>query len=132
MSRENVEVVRSGYEAFVRRDVQALDPFAQRYLAPDFEFESVMTGQVYKGAQELRALAADLWETLDYVPVTEEIVDAGERVLMVLRGSGRGTRSGVPVTQRVAVLWTFAGERIVRGQSFTSRAEALEAVGLPE
>jgi ketosteroid isomerase-like protein len=91
-----------------------------------------LTGQVYTGAQGLRDLAADLWATVDYMPAMEEIIDAGEHVVVVLRISGRGTRSGVPVAQRVAIVYTFEDDRIVRGKSFTSRAEALEAAGLSE
>jgi ketosteroid isomerase-like protein len=132
MSQENVEVVRRGYEAFVQRDMEAIEAIGQEHLAPDFEFESVLTGQVYRGAEGTRELAADLWDTLDYMAAPEEIIDAGEHVLIVLRISGRGTRSGVPVAQQVAVVWTFAGDRIVRGQSFTSRSEAVAAVGLRE
>jgi ketosteroid isomerase-like protein len=130
MSQTNVEVVRLGFQAFARRDIEAMDAFMREHVAPDAEFESVMTGQVYKGAQGARDMAADLWETVDYVPATEEIIDLGERVVAVLRISGRGTRSGVPVSQHVAVVWIFEDERIVRGKSFTSRAEALEAAGL--
>lgn len=132
MSQENVELVRRAYEAFARRDSEALDALGPELLAPDFEFESVLTGQVYTGAQGLRDLAADLWATVDYMPAMEEIIDAGEHVVVVLRISGRGTRSGVPVAQRVAIVYTFEDDRIVRGKSFTSRAEALEAAGLSE
>jgi ketosteroid isomerase-like protein len=132
MSQENVEIVRVGLQAFARRDIEAMDAFMREHVAPDAEFESVMTGQVYKGAQGARDMAADLWETVDYVPATEEIIDLGERVVAVLQISGRGTRSGVPVSQRVAVVWTFEDERIVRGKSFASRAEALEAAELRE
>jgi ketosteroid isomerase-like protein len=132
MSQENVEMLRRVFEALVRRDSEALDALVQEYVAPDFEFESVLTGQVYKGAQGVRDLFADIWETLDYIPATEEIIDLGEQVVVVLRISGRGTRSGVPVAQQVAIVYSFEDERIVRGKSFTSRAEALEAAGLSE
>jgi ketosteroid isomerase-like protein len=91
-----------------------------------------LTGQVYRGVQGGRDLAADLWETLDYVPAMEEIIDLGEQVVAVLRISGRGRRSGVSVSQQVAMVWTFVGGRIVHGRSFTTRAEALEAAGLSE
>ena len=132
MSEENVEVVRKVHEAIARRDGEALDALAREYLAQDFEFASVLTGQVYKGVQRGWDLAADLLETVDYVPAIEEIIDLGERVVAVLRISGRGTRSGVPVSQQVAIIWTFQDERVVRGKSFTSRAEALDAAGLEE
>jgi ketosteroid isomerase-like protein len=132
MSEENVEIVRMGYQAMARRDLEAIDALVREHVAPDAEFESAMTGQVYKGAQGARDLATDLWETLDYVLATEEIIDLGEQVVAVLRISGRGTRSGVSVSQQVAMVWTFEDDRIVRGKSFTSRAEALEAAGLSE
>jgi ketosteroid isomerase-like protein len=132
MSRENVEVVREGYDNLVRRDMEAAEMMMQKHLAPNFEFESALTGQVYRGAQGIRDLAADLWETLDYVPSPEEFIDLGDDVVVVLRISGRGARSGAAVSQRVAMLFTFEGDRLVRGKSFTSRAEALEAAGLQE
>ena len=100
----------------------------KRPPAPNLEFDSVLTGQTYKGAQAIRA--ADVWETLDYFPEVEEFIDAGEHVVEVSRISGRGARSGVPVTQRVAIVWTFQRGVLVRGKSFSSRAEAFEAVGL--
>src|SRR5918995_6055461 len=130
MSQENVEIVRRAYEALARRDMEVAEVMMRKHLTPDFEFESALTGQVHKGAQGMRDLAADLWDTLDYVPAVEEIIDSGEHVVVVLRISGRGAGSGVPVSQRVTMLWTFKDDRIVRGKSFTSRAEALEAAGL--
>jgi ketosteroid isomerase-like protein len=49
---------------------------------------------------------------------------------VVVRVAGRGGGSGVPVSQELAVVWTFEGDKAVRARSFTSRAEALEAVGV--
>jgi ketosteroid isomerase-like protein len=93
----------------------------------------VLTGQIYTGVQGAYELAADLWETLpDYGLAVEEIIDRGDRVVAVLRISGTGASSGAPVSQQVAFVWTFEGGKIVRGKSFTSRAEALEAAGLRE
>jgi len=129
---ENVELLRRGFEALARRDMEAADVIMRKHYTPDFEFESALTGQVHKGAQGMRDLASDLWDTLDYVPAVEEIIDFGEHVVVVLRISGRGAGSGVPVSQWVTILWTFEDGWIVRGKSFTSRAEALEAAGLRE
>jgi ketosteroid isomerase-like protein len=123
MSEENVEIMRRRYEALVRRDSEAMAAWVREHLAPDFEFESVLTGRTYRGAKEAWDLAADLSDTLDYVPAVEEVIDLGDRVLAVLRISGRGARSGAQVSQRVAILWAFEDNRVVRGKSFTSRAE---------
>ena len=133
MSQENVELIRRFYEAFERRDTTALEALIREHPpAPDVRFESALTGQSYTGPQAASELSADIWETLDYVPTVEQILDAGEHVVVMLRISGRGARSGVPVTQPVAVVWTFQAGQLVRGKSFTSREEALAAAGVQQ
>jgi ketosteroid isomerase-like protein len=77
-------------------------------------------------------MVSDMWETVAYVPEVEEIIDADDHVIVVLRISGRGARSGVPVTQQVGVVWTLDHDTLVGGKSFTSRAAALEAGGVRE
>jgi ketosteroid isomerase-like protein len=132
MSQSNAEAVRGIFEALARRDRKAFDALARNHLAPHFTFESFTTGATYRGAEGFRELIDDVENTLDYVPEVEEVVDLGEHVLFVLRTSGRGSQSGVPVTQQVAGVWTFEDDRAVWGKSFASKAEALKAVGLKE
>ena len=130
MSQENVELVRAAYEAIAQRDREALDAILREHLAPDFEFEAVLTGATYKGVDGFWELLDDIQDTIGYTPEVEEAVDLDEHVLLVLRMSGRGSRSGVSVAQQGAVLVTFDGSTLLSGKSFASRAEALEAVGL--
>jgi ketosteroid isomerase-like protein len=129
MSQENVEAIQAAYEALVRDDRKALDALMQDRLARDFTFESTVTGGTYKGPAGLREMMDDIQRTVDWLVELEEAVDLGEHVLVELRMSGRGSQSGVPVTQHFAVVWTFQEDIIVWGKSFASRAEALEAVG---
>ena len=132
MSQENVELVRAAYEAIARRDREALDAILREHLAPDFEFEAVLTGATYKGADGLWELLDDIQDTVGYRPEVQEAVDLDEHVLIVLRMSGRGSRSGAAVAQQGAVLVTFDGSTLVSGRSFASKADALEAVGRSE
>ena len=74
--------------------------------------------------------ARAIWE--DYRFELEEIVDVDDHVLVVGRIRGRGAASGVPITQPLAMLFTFRNGKAVRAKSFTSKQEALEAVGLRE
>ena len=129
MSQENVELVRAAYEAIARRDREALDAILREHLAPDFEFEAVLTGATYRGADGLWELLDDIQDTVGYRPEVQEAVDLDEHVLIVLRMSGRGSRSGAAVAQQGAVLVTFDGSTLVSGQSFASKADALQAVG---
>ena len=62
----------------------------------------------------------------------EEIVDAGDRVVVMVHHSGRGRTSGIEVDQRYAMVWTVRDGRVMRMDLYPTRAEALEAVGLAE
>jgi ketosteroid isomerase-like protein len=132
MSQENVEIVRAAYDAIARRDRTALEAMATENLAADFEYEAFLTGRAYKGVDGLWEFLDDIQETLGFMPEVQEAVDLDEHVLIVVRMSGRGSRSGAPVAQQAAVLWTFEGTTLRSGKAFASKAEALEAVGLSE
>jgi ketosteroid isomerase-like protein len=132
MSQENVELVRSAYEAIARRDREALAAILADHVSPEFEFEAALTGASYRGMDALWELLDDIQETVGYMPEVEEAVDLNDHVLVVLRISGRGSQSGVSVAQQGAVLFRFDGDKLVWGRSFASRAEALEAAGLGE
>ena len=128
MSAENVEIMRIAYDAIARRDRDTLDAILRERLAPDFEFEAALTGATYKGIDGFWELLDDIEDTIGYRPEVQEVVDLDERVLVVLRMSGRGSRSGVSVAQQGAVLVTFDGSTLVSGRSFASKAEALESI----
>jgi ketosteroid isomerase-like protein len=132
MSAENVEIMRTAYEAIARRDRETLDAILRERLAPDFEFEAALTGATYRGLDGFWELLDDIEDTVGYRPEVQEAIDLGDHVLVVLRMSGRGSRSGVSVAQQGAVLVTFDGSTLVSGRSFASKTEAFEAVGLRE
>jgi ketosteroid isomerase-like protein len=131
VSEEKVEIVRRGCEAFMERDFEAFDALMREHLASDFEFESVTTGQVHSGPEGMRELITDLADTVNYVGTVGEIIDLDGHVVVMLRMSGRGSGSGVPVAQELAVAYTFEGRMITRGKSYASRAEALDALAYP-
>jgi ketosteroid isomerase-like protein len=73
------------------------------------------------------------WEDFDEAHVEpQELIDAGDSVLAGLTFRGRGKQSGVEVNMEVFQLWTFRDGKVIRGQGFFDREEALEAAGLPE
>jgi ketosteroid isomerase-like protein len=132
VSQENVEIMRTADEAIARRDRETLNAILRERLAPDFEFEAALTGATYRGLDGFWELLDDIEDTVGYRPEVQEAIDLGDHVLVVLRMSGRGSRSGVSVAQQGAVLVTFDGSTLVSGRSFASKAEAFEAAGLRE
>ena len=133
MSQENVEIVRRGYEAFNRGDIDGVVGF----LAPDFEYVASGlvpgVGGVYRGAEGLRRFVETFWREFDDPRIeVHELVDAGDRVLASTTLRGHGKQSGADTNWGVCQVWTVRDGSAVRGQGFPSRAEALDAVGLSE
>ena len=64
--------------------------------------------------------------------VAEAIIDAGDRVVVVIQHHARGRITHIEFDQTFAMIWTFRDGRAVRMELYPTRAEALEAVGLSE
>ncbi len=131
MSHENVETVRRIYEALAVDDVAR----ALREAAPDFEWippERDIQGPI-RGSNSLRRFLEDQNEAFeDFRVEAEELQEHGEHVLALIRVTGRGRASAAEFDIQAATLWTFRGDRLIRGQVFPERENALEAAGLSE
>jgi ketosteroid isomerase-like protein len=134
MSQENVEIVRRSFDAFNRRDLEAvLDCWSD-----DIDYRAVEGapddhGPIH-GKDALRAYAEDWLETFDdFRQEPLELIDPSEdKVVVVLRVSGRAKLSGVETNLTYAALYTIRGGKIARGREFWTRDEALEAARLRE
>jgi ketosteroid isomerase-like protein len=62
----------------------------------------------------------------------EEAIDLGERVLLLNHDCGRREGSTGEVRGRLGAVWTIRDGKIARLDAYTTRAEALAAVGLAE
>ena len=71
------------------------------------------------------------WDDLTREPL-EFIQAPGERVVVLVRQSGRGRESGVPVEIHFFHLLTIRDGRVRKVEVFRDRADALEAAGLRE
>ena len=133
MSRSNVELVRLGVDAVNHRDLATLDAM----WSEEGEFHSTFAaseGRVFRGRQRFRDYFDTLDEVFDDMRIeVEEVTEAGDdRLVVVLRVSGRGKGSGVNVEQHNGQVWTFVDGKVARIDSYMNRAEALEAAGLSE
>jgi ketosteroid isomerase-like protein len=87
----------------------------------------------FRGIEGTRAFW-ELWKgTFDeFHAELEEYVEAENSMIVMVRMVGRGKDSGVSVdTPTFPMVWTVRDDQVVRMQMFTSRDDALEAVGLP-
>ncbi len=127
-----VQAVSDVMEAFRRRDVPALN---QLLDVETFEFRSAIRaafagGGVYRGPGSVERYIGDLdgvfedWHTED-----EHYVDAPpDQVVLTYRIVGQGRQSELRLGQDIAIVWTFAGGRLRRGDVYLQREEAYAAV----
>ena len=133
MSQGNVEIVRREYEYFNRTG----DLTAERYDAT-FEFHDFEGAPqpIRRGFDEWRNWARDVREAFgDFVLEPLELEAYGERVVAMVALRGRGSGSGVDLEQiqpPFAAVWTLRDGKVVRGEIFRSKREALEACGLSD
>ena len=60
----------------------------------------------------------------------EEIIDLGDRLLVIGRFEGSGPSSGAGFDNEFAEIFTISAGRVIREQAFFDHAEALKAAGL--
>jgi ketosteroid isomerase-like protein len=128
MSESNIELVRSGYEAFGRGDMDVVMQFLQ--ATEWHEAEGAPQGGVYMGAEAiLNGVFGPLMQQMPDFKVTPlEIFPAdGDRVLAV--GSYTGEGAGGALNARFAHLWTVRDGKATHFEQFADTALMRKAVG---
>jgi uncharacterized protein len=126
---DNVEIVRSAFDAIRRRDVDAL----LSLYDPDIEFLPLTGTRVehggYAGHSGVRSYfdeVAEVWEEMRPYEETSQAV--GEHVVVTGGCAVRGIGSGVESDDPMAWVITLADGKITRHRAYPTADEALEAV----
>jgi uncharacterized protein len=132
MSRENVEIVRSVFEAVNRRDFDV----ASRDLAPDVEFTTPPRGPnagTYRGRDEIRGFWEEIQTPFEaWTSEPEELIESGDQVVVVVKTRMRPRGSSAEIENRNGSVWTIRNGTVVSIRIFAKPEEALEAAGLRE
>ena len=145
LAHENVDVVRRLYQdggPFAlplgpEGERALLDHLFREYydeqlevlMPPDYpEGEQVYVGR--RGMSRLIGGLRDSWVKWRFE--AERFIDAGERVIVLIRVVAEGGSSGIATERETAHLWTVRDGRLTSIQIYRDRAEALEAEGLRE
>src|SRR5919197_2052294 len=126
MSRENVELARKGYEAFARRDFDAvlalMDPDVEAHNPPE-----VPEAGVHRGHDAVRRdfeQTLDLFE--DFSIEVEQYFEAGEELVVFLVYRGRARGSTAEVVAPMAHVWTIRDGKAIKLPQYLDRSAALE------
>jgi ketosteroid isomerase-like protein len=133
MSQENLELVRNGWQAFERGDMEAFLALCDPDIAWDqTHYVSGEFAAVYHGHDGIKRFLGEWLEPFeDFYVHAEEFIDAGEAVLVRVRQGGRGKHSGATVES--PPYWLISRLRdalVVRIEFYREKNEALEAVRL--
>jgi ketosteroid isomerase-like protein len=134
LSQENVEVVRRGWEAWLRGDLPVL--FSQ--FDPDVVWDTShfhdwpeSTYHGVEGVERFLSEWLDVWA--DYELEVEDIRAAPDgRVLSLVRQRGKGRHSGLGMEMELAQIATLRDGKVTRLENYEDRAEALDAIGLDQ
>jgi hypothetical protein len=141
MSEQNVEIWRESLEGQLAALSAGATPEAtisemEKIWDPEIELDASDAAvldlkRVYRGADQVRQFWQEwfsAWETIDY---DYELLDAGERVVMLLNLKMRGRTTGIEMPfGKFAWVSRFKNGRVVHVKLYMSQAEALEATGL--
>ena len=130
VSATDAEIVRGGYEAFNRGDID----WMVEHMDPDIHWEDaakVPDARTYRGVDEVRRYLESLfrhWDEIRYE--LEDVRDGPEGVVAFVRLVARGKTSGAAVDASMAHVHELRDGRGVRVRVYFDRDAALEAVGL--
>jgi ketosteroid isomerase-like protein len=125
MPGPNVEALERIYQAFNRGDLPAMladiDPEVEIEQGPSFPDERLSHG--HEGVLEFYAGFLEAWAKFRAEP--RELIEAGDKVLVVVRQRGRGSGSGLEVESDLYVVYTMREGKAVRMKVHEGRDAAL-------
>ena len=120
-----VDQLRRGYEALNRGDVSVV----LELLGSDIEWHEPAPSPhagIHRGRDGFEQFFRGWIESFEGFRVEpEDVVERGDRLIAVVRQSGRGRASGVEVEARLAHVWTVEDGKAVRWEAVPDADEAL-------
>ena len=132
MTQANVEALRRGYEALNRGDLSVV----LGLLDPDMEWhqpEPSPDAGTHTGRDSFERFLSSWIDSFEGFRVEpEQVVERGDRLIAVVRQSGRGRASGVQIEARIAHVWTVRDGVAVRWETVPEPEQALAGATSPE
>lgn len=128
MSKELVQLVEKGYEAWNTGDRGwVLDHMSEdiEWITPEGDPDPG-TYRGLRGVEEYWAQWRAAVGQLNFV--IEEMIDAGDNVVVVARRQGRGEHSGLEISDRVIQVFHFEGTKCTSVHEYYDRDAALGSV----
>jgi ketosteroid isomerase-like protein len=128
MSQENVNLIRSGYEAFKAGDILAV----LNLLHPDLEIrqsKELPWGGEYHGQQGAATFFSRLKQHVDSRMDPDTFIDAGDCVVAVGRSRGRVNATGREFDVSAVHVWTVRDGKAARFEAYIDTPAMLRLLG---
>jgi ketosteroid isomerase-like protein len=132
MSQENVQLVQRVEQEWNQGAISDESLHAAFHADVEFLPLRAATEGTYRGIAGIQTFIADTQEVFDKFELHFELRDIGEDVLAWGAVHVRAQQSGIDTEIEQGGVFTVRDGKIVRWQAFSSKAEALKAVGLAE
>jgi ketosteroid isomerase-like protein len=127
---DNVAIVGEWVEAFNRRDFDVAIDHLDLQVEVD-EWPAAPGARTWHGRDGARQALDSWFEIWEWMQVEiEDLVEAGDRVLVTLHQRAKGRGSAIEVEVKTFNVYTFRDRMVTRIELFTEREPALEAAGL--
>jgi len=132
MSEENVDILRKGYEAFNRADIDTVMGLMDPHIEwQESDVEGLPQGGTHHGPEAVanNVFGAIVGNWDDFQAVPAEFLDAGERVVVLGHVQGRGKASGKTLDALYAHGWTLRNGKAVHFRAYADTAKVLQSPG---
>jgi ketosteroid isomerase-like protein len=128
MSREDVETVRAIWEQFLETGEPDLETIHPDLVLQDHDVPDAEDYRGREGFIRWMTQMQEAWPEMEFV--LDDVLDAGDQVVLLLRFTGTGRRSGVTLTREDAIVYELRDGMVLRLDYFNDRGQALEFAGV--
>ncbi len=129
MPNEDLERARWAFEEYHRTGEHQWDTIDPEVEIHDHDMPDAGTYRGHAGYLKWIRDWSEAWGEYSMEP--ERWIDAGDKLVLVVRLTATGRGSGIEVTRLDAIVWAVRDGKTVRIDYYNNEAEALAAAGLP-
>jgi hypothetical protein len=133
VTRDHVEVVRRGFEAFIGGDLEAWLALSSPNIALYPRVEEPGVRARYDGPEEMLDYLANWysgWESYEVAP--ERFFDCGGYVIADVLETGVAKQTGIRIEQNFAHAFAVRDGKVAEWRMFGQVSEAMAALGISE
>jgi limonene-1,2-epoxide hydrolase len=130
MAGRNIEIILGGLTAAVRTQ----DPGHIRgFLADELVWEGVEPGLRCDGPEQAMGVIRNRFTAAPLTVDALEVIDAGQHVVVGLRGPGfNGIPGDLDTVGQICNVFTLSGGKVIRWRDYRTREQALAAASAPD